>query len=173
MIEYDTNNMKRLNHIEVTKGKMIFYNNDGSSHYIEDESIIANACFNGEDHVICDVKSVFGKKSILKKHFKNVQCYKDVTLPGTSYVGDLYDAGVILEFIHDGITSFIAVDECVNHITLQNQDVIKNLKSEQAMNKLVNEYCNNQDLFKKVDFVRFARSGSITHLNMQIKAYVF
>lgn len=120
MIKYDTNTKKRVDSIEVTKGKITFYTNDGSSFYIEDESIVANACFNGEDHVIGDVKSFFGEKSILKKHFKNVQCYKDVTLPRTSNVGDLYDAGVILEFIHDGITSFIAVDECFKHVSVGN-----------------------------------------------------
>ena len=120
MIKYDTNTKKRVDSIEVTKGKVTFYHNDGSSCYIEDDAIAANAYFDSEDRLICDVKSFFGEKSILKKHFYNVQCYKDVTFPGTSYVGDLYDAGFILEFIHDGITSFIAVDERVKHVSSEN-----------------------------------------------------
>jgi len=107
-----------LEGIEVTKGKITFFISDGSSFFIEDDSIIHNIYPDGEKPITDSYKSFFGKKSILANHC-DVDCCNSFLARWTN-TGETYDVGPITECIHDGVTSFIVTDECVKNITLQN-----------------------------------------------------
>ena len=107
-----------LEGIEVTKGKITFFISDGSSFYIEDDSIKHNIYPEDENSIIDNYKLFFGKKSILANHC-GVDCCNSFLAYWTN-TGETYDVGPITECIHDGVTSFIITDECVKNIRFEN-----------------------------------------------------
>lgn len=105
-----------LDNVVVTKGKITFLVEGGTSFYIEDESIIYNICPDIEKTLSNKYESFLGNESILKEHFDNVTFRNDMSYGWPKEV-DSYRTKYITECIHDGVTTFIVTDEFVKGIT--------------------------------------------------------
>lgn len=94
--------------IEVTNGKITFFVEDGPPIIIEDKFLMNTFRTDNEKSCPNTYNSFFGKKSILKHHFKHVYPF-DCSYYWSNEVESCY-ANIITEVIHDGVTTFIIDD---------------------------------------------------------------
>ena len=99
--------------IVVTKGMIQFIFEVGNPICIRDDAIIHNICDNYENSSTSKYESFMGKTSILKYHFDNAVCNHRVIGSDRFENADFYKSDYIIECIHDGVTTFIMIDEHV------------------------------------------------------------
>ena len=105
-----------LDTVVVTKGKITFLVEGGTSFCIEDDGIIHNICTDSEKPLPNKYESFLGEKSILKYHFDNITFNGDMSYGWPNKV-DSYCTNNIIECIHDGVTTFVVIVEAVRELT--------------------------------------------------------
>lgn len=133
-----------INDVEIKNGKITFILDDGTPLIVEDRFLMNTFRTDNEESFPNTYKSFFGKKSILKHHFKHVYP-TNYSYYWSNEVAS-YETNDIIECIHDGVTSFIIIDHGIyedDFTSITFPDGVYDLDGVKIADNTMEEYYNN------------------------------